>query len=423
VVFPSWLIADGILWTSQKSQERGDMVLALHYIVSLWWYRVRVNHSLLSIFAPPLDEMLVITRAQRVATLAVGVLANMATSAIFFFSAPASSMQVAIAGLLSGVAMLPFTDTFPYLFEKINTYQSYTVEMREGLQEKYQEQKKAREAAVKELQKKLRAVYKGSRPGKTRVPAVPFDELPAIMRGEKTFEGVIREVEEARQAALRYQPERLSASKGSAPKPSPTLTVETDGLVVLGTEGVYQRSIPQRRDGSSIISPRRSPLSPVQFPVQEMDPGSVLQLPPRIHLPSPAPSDGGTSPELFTGRVRSRSRRRALSPTALANMHAAAFAPRVVTVNAQPKRRSLDDSDDVLSPRPHRARTLQLPAYKLRGDWVNSDVLLPSEDASDDDDALVKLAKLDRSSPRVGTKVTTPGLRQALTAKGHDHGN
>ena len=77
------------------------------------------------------------------ATLAVGVLANMMTSAIFFFAAPTDSTQVAIAGILSGLAMLPFTDTFPYLFEKINTYRSHTMDLREHVQDKHTASQKA----------------------------------------------------------------------------------------------------------------------------------------------------------------------------------------------------------------------------------------------------------------------------------------
>lgn len=333
-------------------------------------------------------------------------------------------MQVAIAGILSGFAMLPFTDTFPYLFEKINTYQSYTVELREGLQEKYQEQKKARQAAAKELQTKMQVVYGKSRPGKTRVPAIPFDELPAIMRGEKTYEDVIRETEVARQGALRYRPERLSLTASPAVA-SPSLSVETDGLVVPGTEGVYQRSIPQRRRRSSVTSPLQSPLSPVPSPVRDVGVGSGLRLPPRIHLPSPTFGEGIASP-VNHSRSRSRSRSRALSPTAAANMHPSVFAPRVEIVTTRPKRRTDDDdSENLYTPRPHRARTMQLPAYKLRGDWVNSDVLSPREDDSEDDDALMKLATFDRFSPsrQGGGRVTMTSLRHALNTRSSENGD
>lgn len=144
------------------SKSRGSMVLAIHYIVKLWWYKTRVNHSLLSIFIPPMDDMIVISRAQRVATLCVGVLANMMTAALFFNSAPATSTQVAIAGIISGFAMLPFTDTFPYLFEKINTYRSYTLDLKDSVAERIAAKRKEKEEKKEEMLQRVRAMYAAS---------------------------------------------------------------------------------------------------------------------------------------------------------------------------------------------------------------------------------------------------------------------
>jgi hypothetical protein len=68
---------------------------------------------------------------------------------------------------------------------------------------------------------------------------------------------------------------------------------------------------------------------------------------------------------------------------------------------------------------------MQLPAYKLRGDWVNSDVLSPREDDSEDDDALMKLATFDRFSPsrQGGGRVTMTSLRHALNTRSSENGD
>lgn len=79
------------------TERRGKAALLLHYGVIKLWYGLRVNHSWLSIFYPPMDEMLVITRPQRIAILAVGLLSNMAVSAIFFFASPNNDFQVPLS--------------------------------------------------------------------------------------------------------------------------------------------------------------------------------------------------------------------------------------------------------------------------------------------------------------------------------------
>jgi hypothetical protein len=39
----------------QASAERGQVVLALHFLVLLWWRRVRHHHGWLSVLSPPVD--------------------------------------------------------------------------------------------------------------------------------------------------------------------------------------------------------------------------------------------------------------------------------------------------------------------------------------------------------------------------------
>jgi len=51
----------------QASKERGVFVLAVHYIMYMWEYRLRLHNPLLSIIQPPEDDLLTMSRSQRLA--------------------------------------------------------------------------------------------------------------------------------------------------------------------------------------------------------------------------------------------------------------------------------------------------------------------------------------------------------------------
>jgi hypothetical protein len=121
----------------QASYSRGLSVLVSHYLALQWWRKIRSDHPLLSVLYPPLEEVLRVSRPQRVLTVCLAILANMAVSALFFGTDPTNIAQVAIASVVSAAAMLPFDMLAPKVFEAINCYKSFTVKMREVMARKY----------------------------------------------------------------------------------------------------------------------------------------------------------------------------------------------------------------------------------------------------------------------------------------------
>lgn len=132
----------------QDAQSRGTTMLVLSYFIMVWSHQVRVHHTWLSVLMPPLDEMLFITRPQRIAILCVSILANFAIGAVFFYATTNTVSQVAIAGLLSALAMIPFEEVFPLLFEAVNTYRSHTLLVREQIQARHLDDKTKRGTKV-----------------------------------------------------------------------------------------------------------------------------------------------------------------------------------------------------------------------------------------------------------------------------------
>ena len=140
-------------------------MLVLSYILLVWMRNLRVNHAWLSVFVPPLDEQLFLSRPQRIAILCVSLLANFAAAALFFFSTADSPFQTAIAGVLSALVMIPFEETFPFIFEAVNTYRSYTVRVREAVKERYAEQTKKQQQMIVQMVEQQSDNY-----GSTRIP-------------------------------------------------------------------------------------------------------------------------------------------------------------------------------------------------------------------------------------------------------------
>jgi hypothetical protein len=46
----------------QRTGERGPALMALHYLLLLWWHRLRTHHSWLASLAPPLGMALQVLR-------------------------------------------------------------------------------------------------------------------------------------------------------------------------------------------------------------------------------------------------------------------------------------------------------------------------------------------------------------------------
>ena len=87
----------------QSSDQRGEVLLSLHFLAMVWWKRLRQHHSWLAALAPPLDVILEVTQPQRVAVLCLSVLVNFALIAVYFGVRPGSVDQTAVAGIVGAV--------------------------------------------------------------------------------------------------------------------------------------------------------------------------------------------------------------------------------------------------------------------------------------------------------------------------------
>ncbi len=86
------LISSGFL--AQLSQSRGVSILVLHYLLLLWWHRLRLYNDALSVMYPPSDDLLTLSWPQRIVCWCLGLLANMCVAALFFGTNPTSYTQV-----------------------------------------------------------------------------------------------------------------------------------------------------------------------------------------------------------------------------------------------------------------------------------------------------------------------------------------
>ena len=68
-------------------------LLVGHYVLLLWWQRLRMNHAWLSSCFPSLESAIVMSRPQRLSILCLAIMANMAFSAYFFGTNPESVDQ------------------------------------------------------------------------------------------------------------------------------------------------------------------------------------------------------------------------------------------------------------------------------------------------------------------------------------------
>ena len=60
----------------QKSAHRGVFVLTMHYLLYLWRYRIRRQNPVLSVFWPVPDDLLAITRPQRIACMCLELMVS-----------------------------------------------------------------------------------------------------------------------------------------------------------------------------------------------------------------------------------------------------------------------------------------------------------------------------------------------------------
>jgi hypothetical protein len=70
--------------TLADTKQRGTMFLATMYVWTHWMDGLRRSHSWISVFFPPKDEQLAMSRPQRIIILLSVILAGMASNAVFF---------------------------------------------------------------------------------------------------------------------------------------------------------------------------------------------------------------------------------------------------------------------------------------------------------------------------------------------------
>jgi hypothetical protein len=58
----------------QASYKRGPFVLAVHFLGFMWEHRLRLHNPLLSVVLPPKDDLLTITRPQRLLCLCLEIM-------------------------------------------------------------------------------------------------------------------------------------------------------------------------------------------------------------------------------------------------------------------------------------------------------------------------------------------------------------
>ncbi len=87
----------------QESAHRGLPLFVLHFVSVLWWRNMRSCHAWIACLIPTLDGLLVATRAQRVVTLLIAILANMAVATLIIRRATFDG-QTVVAGVSAAVS-------------------------------------------------------------------------------------------------------------------------------------------------------------------------------------------------------------------------------------------------------------------------------------------------------------------------------
>jgi hypothetical protein len=171
-------------------QARGTTVLVLTYLMHVWWRELRQDHSWLSVLVPPLDQILFITRPQRIAILCVTILANFSVSAAFFYATPSTSSQLIIAAVVSALVMVPFEELFPLLFHGVNTYRSQTQKLRAKVRAKHRHKaklfKKKRENIIVGLRRQFGSKFMKEPPQPTAKLAGVAQAAAKASSGDKS---------------------------------------------------------------------------------------------------------------------------------------------------------------------------------------------------------------------------------------------
>ncbi len=112
-----------MLTVLQSAQRRSRTALIVSYLLIKWKYALRTKHTWLTALFPPVDHCIVITQPQRVALLAILLLADMMTSAMFLDSESCKCSVLIVCGCASVVRVV----CPGYFIESVDVYECVCV--------------------------------------------------------------------------------------------------------------------------------------------------------------------------------------------------------------------------------------------------------------------------------------------------------
>lgn len=132
----------------QDLRQRGTLWLVLTYLANRWFDSLRRNHTWGSVFATPREDLLVVTRPQRVLILTSSCLASMAVNALFFGSSADRISARFLGALISAVCMVPIERLTPHLFAFVNTFRSDTLDISYAVRQKRRDELEKRRSRL-----------------------------------------------------------------------------------------------------------------------------------------------------------------------------------------------------------------------------------------------------------------------------------
>uniref|UniRef100_A0A7S1C6T6 PKD/REJ-like domain-containing protein n=1 Tax=Bicosoecida sp. CB-2014 TaxID=1486930 RepID=A0A7S1C6T6_9STRA len=118
---------------TNTSARCGRCVHGCFSALETYWLMTKRFHKWVSTVAPPVQDRLLFTRPQRVATLAAGNLVAMAVHAYFLGRDPSNISQMLVVSVIASVCMLPSDVMFPAFFELVNSMQSRSSDYKKRL--------------------------------------------------------------------------------------------------------------------------------------------------------------------------------------------------------------------------------------------------------------------------------------------------
>ena len=110
-------------------RQRGTLWLVVAYLTQQWLDALRRDHMWGSIFFTPQEDLLVVTRPQRLLILVATCLTSMAINAVFFGSEAERISAHFVSAAISAASMIPVERLSPRLFAFINTFRAESLDV------------------------------------------------------------------------------------------------------------------------------------------------------------------------------------------------------------------------------------------------------------------------------------------------------